>query len=133
MAKLICRAEDIGYTILPYSLDTPIQDELIAHPSDYVLGYVTHNEETDEHRFTYTESGGLTDANEHWSLSIVKQFPYCEKDSRWIVYSCTPGQTTLEFGKILGSGETLHIDDWDVWSVEGKEYKVAFVTSWELY
>ena len=43
MATLISRGEDIGFTILPYSLDRPIHEELIAHPSDHVLGYITHN------------------------------------------------------------------------------------------
>lgn len=133
MAKLICRGEDIGFTILPYSLDTPIEKELFDHPSDYVLGYITFNPETGDRKFTYTETGALTEVNNHWSLAILKDLPYCEENGPWIVYNCPPGQTTLEFTKILGSGETLHIDDWDVWSVEGKEYKVAFVTSWEIY
>jgi hypothetical protein len=36
------------------------------------------------------------------------------------------------FGKIL-DGESLHIDNWDTWSVDGKDAKVAVITSWEIY
>ena len=132
MAKLISRGEDIRFTILPYSLNKPIQQELIAHPSDYVLGYITHNKETGVRKFIYTESGGLTDAVDHWSLAILKEFPYVEQDGPWIVYNCSPQEAKLAFGKIL-SNESLWIDSWDIWSVEGKEAKVAVVTSWEIY
>ena len=132
MAKLISRGEDIRFTILPYSLTRPIQQELIAHPSDYVLGYITHNKETGKRKFIYTESGGLTDAEDHWSLAILKQFPYVEQNGPWIVYNCSPQEAKLAFGKIL-SAESLWIDNWDIWSVEGKDAKVAVVTSWEIY
>ena len=101
MAKLVSRGDTIGFTILPYTLDTPIQQELIANPSDYVLGYITHNTESGDNKFTYTESGGAVEANNHWSLAIVKEFPYCEQDGPWIVYNCPPIQTRLEFSKIL--------------------------------
>ena len=132
MATLISRGKDIGYTILPYTLSTPIKEELLAHPNDYVLGYVTHNKETGERNFTYTESGGMTPAEEHWSLAILKEFPYIEEDGPWIVYNCSPEKTRLAFGKIL-STESLHIENWDTWSVDGKTAKVAVITSWEIY
>jgi hypothetical protein len=134
MATLVSRGEDIGFTILPYTYDAPVQQELIAHPSDVVLGYVTYNEETGERKFTYTESGGVTEADVHWSLSILKEFPYCEKSSSWIVYRCAPEETGLAFGNIISKyHQTLHIYNWDIWSVEGKSAKVAVVTSWEAY
>ena len=134
MAKLITSGKEIGFTILPYSLNTPIELELIAHPSDYVLGYITHNNETGERKFTYTESGGLMEANNHWSLSILNKFPYSEEEGPWIVYCCSPEKTKLEYGKILSkTHETLHIDNWDTWSVECKNAKVIVVTSWEIF
>jgi len=134
MVTLISRGNDIGFTILPYSLTTPVQQEILTRPSDYVLGYVTHNKETGERKFTYTESGGATEINNHWSLTILKEFPYVEQEGPWIVYSCSPEKTRLAFSKILSKySESLHIYNWDLWSVEGKEGKVAVVTSWELY
>jgi hypothetical protein len=132
MAKLISRGEDIGFTILPYSLDRPIKEELITHPSDYVLGYITHNKETCERKFIYTESGEFTPIEDHWSLAILKEFPYIEDDGPWIVYSCSPQKAKLAFSKIL-SGECLRIDNWDIWSVKVKDAKVAVITSWEIY
>jgi len=134
MAKLVSSGETIGFTILPYTLETPIQDELISNHSDYVLGYITHNSESGDNKFTYTESGTPTEANNHWSLTIVKLFPYCEKAGPWIVYNCPPAGTKIEFGKILRkSHETLHIHNWDTWSVVEKDMKVAVITSWEIF
>ena len=134
MAKLISRGDDIRFTILPYQLNTPIQQELTAHPSDYVLGYVTHNKETGKRKFIYTESGGLTPIKDHWSLAILKEFPYIEQEGPWIVYSCSPEKTKREFSKILSKYfEALHIDNWDTWSVDGKNAKVAVITSQEIY
>jgi hypothetical protein len=136
MAKLVCSGKDLGYTILPYarSFDESIEQQLFGHPSDYVLGYITYNQETGERNFTYTESGRLVQDNAHWSLSIMKEFPYCEQEGPWIVYMCSPEQTQLEFGKILSKySETLHIYCWDTWSVVGKHAKVAVITSWEIY
>ena len=136
----VCRrlhcGKDLGYTILPYarSFDESVQQQLLTHLSDYALGYITYNQETDERKFTYTESLGLVQDNAHWSLSIMKEFPYCEQEGPWIVYMCSPEQTQLEFGKILSKySETLHIYGWDTWSVVGKHAKVAVVTSWEIY
>jgi hypothetical protein len=131
MAKLICSAKDIGFTILPISFDA---QELTANSSDYLLGYVTYNSETDERKFTYTESGVLTESKNHWSLTILKELPYCEQEGPWIVYNCSPEKGRSEFNKIIkNSGESLHIYNWDIWSVEGKNAKVAVVTSYDAY
>ena len=135
MATVVCRGEDIRFTILPYSrsFSTPIQLELLAHPSDYVLGYVAYNQLSEERTFTYTESGRLiSPIDDHWSLAILKEFPYVEEHEPWIVYNCSPEKTRLEFDKIL-SGESLHIYNWDTWSVKSKKAKVAVITSYELY
>jgi hypothetical protein len=131
MAKLISSGKELGFTILPYALDTPIKEELVNHPSDHVLGYSTYNKETGERKFTCTES--QAEANSHWS-DILNEFPYCEQDGPWIIYRCSPETAELAFGKILSNyGQTLHIHNWDTWSVEGKDGKVAVVTSWEIY
>jgi hypothetical protein len=135
-ATLVCSGKDLRYTILPYSrsLDESVEQQLLTHSSDYVLGYITYNQETDEFKFTYTESGRFVQDNAHWSLSIMKEFPCCEENGPWIVYSCSPEKTSLEFGKILSKySETLHIYGWDTWSVVSKDAKVAFITSWEIY
>jgi hypothetical protein len=122
MAKIVCSGNDIGFTILPYTLGTP------ANHSDYMLGYVTNG------KFTYTESGGLTEANHHWSLDIIKNFAYSDKECSWIVYACSPRKTAVEFSKILkNSHETLHIYNWDTWSVEVKDSKVVVVTCLEIF
>mgnify|MGYP000912340481 CR=1 FL=1 len=136
MAKLVCSGKDLGYTILPYSrqFDESIEQQLLTHPNDHVLGYITNNLETGERKFTYTESGRFVSDNEHWSLSIMKEFPYCEENGPWIVYTCSPEKTQLEFGKILyNSSETLHIYEWDTWSIVEKNAKVAVITSWEIF
>ena len=134
MAKLISNGEEIGFTIIPYDFVTPLHTELIEHPSDNVIGYITHNKETGERKFTYTESGELTRANNHWSLTVLQEFPYCEQEVSWIVYNCPPAKAKLEFNKILKtSHETLHIDNWDTWSVEGKHANIAVITDWEIY
>jgi hypothetical protein len=65
--------------------------------------------------------------------TLVSRFPYCEESGPWIVYSCSPEETGSQFNKILSSGETLHIHNWDTWSVVGKKAKVAVVTSQEIY
>ena len=134
MAKLIVSGKELGFTIIPYTLDTPLHKELIEHPSDNVLGYISYNKETHQHRFTYTESGRLIEADDHWSLSIFKSFLYCEQENPWIVYNCMPAKVGMAFKKILSNScESLHIYNWDTWLVEGKDAKVAIVTSWDIY
>jgi len=132
MANLICSYDKIGYTVLQYALNPEMTQELIAHPGKHVLGYVTYNSETDQRKFIYTESGVATKAPHHWSLDILKQFPYCESTDSWIIFNCAPHKARVAFQQIL-YGEAAHIDKWDIWSVEGKDDKVAVVTDWEIY
>jgi hypothetical protein len=128
MAKLICKGDDLGFTILPHdSISAIVEKELLENPSDKVLGYVTR-----ERKFRYTESGKVTEVNEHWSLDILEEFPYVEQDGPWIVYTCSPEDTQVAFHKI-GGNEVLHINNWDTWSITGKESNVAVVTSFEIY
>lgn len=45
-----------------------------------------------------------------------------------------PKKTESEFNKILSnSGETLHINEWDTWSVEGKDSKVIVISDLEIF
>lgn len=133
MATRLVGNEELGYTIFPYCRDTPIQDALLSNPSDYVLGFVTHNKHTGTRSFTYTESGQLTETTHHWSLTILQGFPYCEECGPWIVYSCAPEKVNYEFGRLIRKYHTsLHICGWDTWSMEGKQKKVAVVRSWEM-
>jgi hypothetical protein len=129
MAKLICKGNDIGFTILPYTEGDKqsLQAELLENPSDSVLGYVTYSR-----KFRYTESGKVTEVGDHWVLDILNEFPYIEKYGQCIVYTCCPEHTEIAFHKI-GGNEVLHIHNWDTWSIEGKEGKVAFVTSYEIF
>lgn len=128
MAKLICRGSDIGFTILPYSeSNNKLQEELIDNPADEVLGFVTR-----ERRFRYTESGTITEVGNHWSLDILNELPYIEEEGPWIVYTCCPEHAQDAFTKI-GGDEVLQINNWDTWSIEGKEGKIAVVTSFEIF
>ena len=128
MAKLICRGSDIGFTILPYSgSNNKLQEELIDNPADEVLGFITR-----ERRFRYTESGTITEVGSHWSLDILSELPYIEEEGPWIVYTSCPEHTQNAFTRI-GGDEVLQIHNWDIWSIEGKEGKVAVVTSFEIF
>jgi hypothetical protein len=129
MAKLICRGSDIGFTILPYAEGDKdsLQDLLLDNPTDEVLGYVTCSR-----KFRYTESGTVTEVGNHWSLDILNELPYIEEDGPWIVYTSCPEHTQDAFHKI-GGDEVLQIHNWDTWSIEGKEGKIAVVTSWEIF
>jgi hypothetical protein len=129
MAKLICRGSDIGFTILPYSEGDKqsLQELLLENPTDEVLGYVTCSR-----KFRYTESGTVTEVGDHWSLDILNELPYIEEDGPWIVYTCCPEHTQDAFTKI-GGDEVLQIHNWDTWSIEGKDGKIAVVTSWEIF
>jgi len=134
MVKLLSSGNDIGFTILPYLCDTPVEDDLFDYPSDYLIGYITHNNETGERKLTYTDSGVCMEENNHWSLNILEKFPYCDQEGSWIIYNCSPEKTTQEFNKILARfHETLHIGNWDTWSVEGEDATVALITSWEIF
>lgn len=132
MATRICNGYEVEFTILPHSLDEESQKDLLTHPNKFLLGFVTYNKETDERKFTYTEAGCFTEATHHWSLTILKEFPYLEQTDSWLVFNCSPKKTRREFNCIL-NGETLHIDNWDTWTVSGKDGKVAVVTDFEIY
>jgi hypothetical protein len=115
------------FTILPYSLNTPINFQLLNN--DEILGYITFKNGP---KFNYADLEN-TDAPKHWSLSIINELPYYE-GSAWIVYKCSLEKTKLEFNKFLeNSGETLHIDDWEAWSLEDSDSKVILVSSCEIY
>jgi hypothetical protein len=134
MATRVIYGKEIGFTILPYPLDTPIQQELLSHPHDDVLGYVTYDKQTDRRKFTYTESGELIETDNHWSLQVLKESPYLEHSGPWIIYKCHPQKVPSAFSSILSKlAQLLYIYDWDIWSVEGKKSKVAVVTAWERY
>ena len=132
MAKLVSSGEDIGYTIIPYYLTLPLK-AFYTNQSDHLLGFVTYNQETGERNFTYTESGSLTEAKSHWSLSILNEFPNCEEECSWLLYNCSPEMAESGFNRVLDSGETLHINNWDIWSTKAKKAKVAVVTSFQIY
>jgi len=125
MAKLICRGKEINFTILQWG-DDDLEYLLIKNPSDYVLGYVTR-----ERKFRYTESGKETEVDDHWTLDILKEFPYIEDEGPWIVYTCSPEETKDTFN--LCDGVCLTFENWDIWSVKGKKSKVAVVTSSEIF
>jgi hypothetical protein len=132
MAKLISSGRDVRYTILPIVFDMLLEKENFS--SDYVLGYVIHNKETSSRKFTYTESGGLLDADNHWSLDVLNEFPYCHDEGAWIVFNCSPEKTPTEFNKVFkNDSESLHIYNWDIWSVDCKDSNVAVVTSLDIY
>ena len=130
MAKLICRGSDIGFTILPFSerVKNSLENTLLENPTDEVLGYVTSSRE-----FIYTESGTSTEVVHHWSLDILNELPYNEEDGPWIVYTCCPEHAQDAFSEICSEDESLHIHNWDTWSIEGKEGKIAVVTSFEIF
>ena len=130
MAKLICRGSDIGFTILPFSerVKNSLENTLLENPTDEVLGYVTSSR-----KFIYTESGTSTEVVHHWSLDILSELPYNEEDGPWIVYTCCPEHAQDAFSEICSEDESLHIHNWDTWSIEGKEGKVAVVTSFEIF
>ena len=133
MPTCLARGSEIAFTLMRYTLDTPIQDALKNHRSDSVLGFVTYNKETGKRRFTYTESGVAVDATKHWSLKLLKEFPYLESQCSWIVYMCEPEAIRSHFNDLLHVGLALFIHNWDIWTVEEKEGSVAVITNYEIY
>jgi hypothetical protein len=132
MATLLSSYTEIGFTILPHTLNAELQQDLRNYPGKHVIGYVTYNKETDEHNFTGTKSEEeITESSTHWSLDIIKKSSYCEGIDTWIVFNCPPQKTKVAFQHIV-FGEKIEIDKWDTWAVEGADAKVAVVTSWEL-
>lgn len=126
MATLVSSYTDIGYTILPHTLDTELQQELTKYPGRHVIGYVTYNKDRAEYKFI--QIGG-TESNTHWSLDIIKRSTFSEWIDTWIVFNCPPHKTKVGFQQILG--EKITIDTWDTWALPA-DSKVAVITSWEL-
>lgn len=131
MATLVTSYNEIGFTILPHSLNTELQQDLVKNAHKQVIGYVTYNKETSEFKFIYKKPEGVAESNDHWSLDIIKKLPYCMGTDTWIVFNCPPHKTKEAFQHIL-YGEAIHIDHWDTWSVECDNAKVAVITSWEI-
>ncbi len=130
MVRLLSTYKDIGFTILPHSLNSELQQELVNNPGKHVIGYVTYNKDTNEYKFFNTKSQGLTES-EHWSLDILRKSCYCEHTDTLIVFDCPPQKTKVAFQHIL-HGEAMRIDHWDTWSIDDNDAKVAVVTSWEI-
>jgi hypothetical protein len=64
----------------------------------------------------------------------MEEFPYVEQSGPWILYNCSPEKAQLEFSKMLYKyDQSLHICNWDIWSVAGKNAKVAIINSWEIF
>lgn len=134
MPTCLARGNDIAYTIMPYELDMPVEECVSKNRTDATLGYITHNRETGERKFIYTESGNSTTVTEHWSLNILKEFPYLEAEHAWVVYMCAPEDVRSSFDDYIESyHHTLHIYNWDIWTTEEKKGSVAVVTSYETY
>jgi len=130
MATLLSSYKDIAYTILPHSLNAELQEELLQHPGNNVIGYAIYNKS--KYEFIYTNSEEFIGSKEHWSLDILKNIPYCNYTDTCIVFNCPPHKTKDAFRGIL-RGETLHIDHWDTWSIDGMDAKVAVLNSWEIF
>jgi hypothetical protein len=81
---------------------------------------------------TLTNLGAKVSKN---SIEIgIKMMPYGAFIDKGVRGVGGVRKTTSAFKKILAnSHETLHIYDWDTWSVEGKDAKVAIITSWEIF
>lgn len=124
MAKLVVEYNTIGFTILPYSLNSELQDELDKFPGRNIIGYVTYNKETSGYKF----KNASTDSNDHWSIDIIKKIPY--NGDTWIVLNCPPHKLKVAFQCIL-YGETIDIEQWDTWSVETIDANVAVITSYK--
>jgi len=129
MATLVSSYREIGFSILPHTLDTSLQKELSDYPAKHVIGYVTYN--NNEYKFFNSRSETYTESNTHWSLEIIKRANFSDSVDTWIVFDCAPKKTAYAFQHIL-HGEKITIDAWDTWAVEGVDAKVAVITSWAL-
>jgi len=125
MATLLANYNEIRFTILPYTLDSELQKELNSYPGNSVIGYVIYNKETGDYKFM----SSFTESNDHWALDIIKKIPY--DGDTWIVFKCPPHKTKAAFQSVL-YGETINIEQWDTWSVETIDAKVAVITSYKL-
>ena len=127
MARLVSNYEDIKFTILPHYLDTENHNELARYPSSTVIGYATYDKKTQTYKFFDIKSGYL---DNHWLLTILKNHSYYKKADTWILFNCQPHKTKMAFQQIL-NGDSINISEWDTWSIEDINAKVAVVTSWE--
>jgi hypothetical protein len=133
MPTCLARGDEISYTIIPYEYERPLEEIITKHRTDDTLGYVIHDKDTGLRTFTYTESGNKTVVTDHWSLNLLKEFPYLEKQHSWIVYTCQPEDVSDSFNDLLHIGQTLHIGNWDIWKTEEKTGSVAVITSYEIW
>lgn len=129
MPTCLARGNEIAYTIMPYDYDgaAPLEEALKQHRTDDTLGYVSGG------KFIYTESGNSLETTEHWSLNILKEFPYLEREHDWIIYACAPEDVSCSFNELTAVGHTLHVGNWDIWATEEKKGSIAVVTSYEIY
>lgn len=133
MPTCLARGSDISYTLMPYVLDTPVEDGVKKHRTDKTLGFVTYTKETRERSFIYTESGNPIETTDHWSLKLLQECPHLESTHPWIVYTCDPEEVPHSFNELTCVGQCLHIYNWDTWKVEEKKGTVAIVTAYDIY
>jgi hypothetical protein len=132
MAKLLCRGNEVEYTILPYELDTPIEEELKNSSSDRLVGYVTHDNDTGDRKFVTLKFGYEWTLN--LALSVLKRVPYGDDVGPWIIYKGSPEKAATAFNNIVGKyAQTIHIHNWDSWRLDYGDTIMAVVTSWETY
>jgi hypothetical protein len=130
MAILLTSYKEIGFTILPQSLTTELQMGIVKYSTKDVIGYVTHKN-TGEFKFIYANLEGVAESDHHWSFDIIKKLPYDKMTDTWIVFNCPPDKMKHAYKGIL-YGESIDIQQWDTWSVDGIDAKVAVITSWEI-
>lgn len=130
MATLLSRGSEIEYTILSHDLGTSLEEELKNSPSKRVLGYVKQEDNCQRKFWNIDGTGGW---EYHFSVSVLKKFPYCNEKGPWIVYKGTPEKAASGFNEIISKyAQMIHIHEWDTWKVEN-DTVVAVVTSWETY
>jgi hypothetical protein len=134
MPNCIVEGREIKYTIIPFNEEhsqKSVSTLLLENPSDSVLGYVTLDKNSGEFHFTYTEGTNEVTTGSHWSLNILEEWRYDNESGPWIVFNTAPHKARQAYPTAVG--HTLHVDNWDVWRVEGKTGLVAYVTEYEVY
>jgi hypothetical protein len=130
MATLVTSYTEIGFSILPNTLNSELQQDLVKDLVKPVVGFVSYDKNTTEYKFVYEKHGGYGESHTHWSIDIIKKLPYCEVTNTWIVFNCPPHKTNAAYQRTFG--ESIYIYQWDTWFVESIDTKVAVVTSWEI-
>jgi hypothetical protein len=92
---------------------------------------VTLDKDTAEFQFTYIEGQHEVSTSSHWSLNILEEWKYDNHEGPWIVFSAAPSEARNAYPTV--DSHSLHVDNWDVWRVEGKNSLVAYVTEYEIY